>query len=127
MKPGARSGDERAQGNIPTTAISTSNPVTPCQQNLPICVLHLSGAQSQIVLKNMGFVASFSFHNFGSILEAPGPSKKNKKINLFTRSFSKYASGRVLLRFWEDFEKVLDGFWKDFEKIFGASWKDWRG
>ena len=48
--------------------------------------------------------------------EAPGPQKieKNKKksetIDFPTRSVLKEGSGTVLVRLWEDFERVLDGF-----------------
>ena len=48
--------------------------------------------------------------------EAPGPQKfeknqkKSKKINFPTRSVLKEGSGTVLGRFWEDFERVVDGF-----------------
>ena len=62
--------------------------------------------------------------------EAPGPQKIEKKIEKIdfpTRSVLKEDSGRVLGRFWEDFE----GFWTDFNgilarflKLFESTWED---
>ena len=80
--------------------------------------------REQMVLKNMWFFNFdfFSFFfpdfcDFGSILGGPGPSKnckKSEKIDFLTRSVLNQVSGRVLGRFWEDFNEVLDGFGTDF-------------
>ena len=53
------------------------------------------------------------FSDFAWILGGPGLSKnltKSKKIDFRTRSVLKEGSGRVLGRFWEDFDEILDGF-----------------